>query len=79
MIFRHLIQADKLNLGNIQDPKKARDYCEPILDILSNEEKTTDYLLKTIAVWDQANIDLNNKEILKMASTTDKIKKILNH
>ncbi len=79
MIFRHLIQTDKLNLANIQDPKKARDYCVPIINILSSEDKTTDYLLKTIAIWDQANIDLNNKEILKMASTTDKIKNILDH
>ena len=79
MIFRYLIQKSKLDLGNIQNPQKAKNYCKPILKILSDENKAIEYFTCAFKLWDQADIDLNDKEILKMASTTEKIKKILNH
>jgi hypothetical protein len=78
MIFRKLIQKEKLNLANIQSKKKAVEYCQPIIEILSDEEQTKKVFIQSIAVWDKAKIDLDEKEILKMASTTDKLKEELN-
>ncbi|MBG0785559.1 MAG: AIPR family protein [Anaerolineaceae bacterium] len=77
MLFRRIIQPERIELKNIQNPKNAQAYAKKILDTLADEKKSELAFKKAIGLWDRAGIDLEDKEILKLGSTTDKLLLIL--
>jgi hypothetical protein len=67
MVFRIMFQMDSLPEFN---SRKMDNYCQELLNILNDDEKTLDAFRQCIDVLDQAEFDKSDKQDIKLLSKT---------
>lgn len=50
-------------------------YCEPIVDILNDTDRSLAMFKQATQIFDNSGVDLTDKQALKSATTTDKLLK----
>jgi len=73
MLFRMMVQPEPLPLEHFNSPRKTDQYCNPIVNILNDKNRTTEYFQATIQIVDQSGIDSEDKQSLKQANTVRKV------
>jgi hypothetical protein len=72
-LFRRLVSEDPLPLDRMNSEKYCTRYCEPIIEILNDNDRSLLLFQQTTEIFDISGIDLTDKQALKNASTTEKI------
>jgi hypothetical protein len=74
MLFRMLINKEPLPKDNMKSERKTRDYCEPILAVLSNSAATLDYFDKAVEIIKFSKLNIDDKQLVKQVNFTTKLK-----
>ena len=72
MLFSKLV-ASKFPQTHMSSERKTSKHCEPIVEILNDRDRMLSFFSKAIAIWEQTDIDVDDKQLLKQASTTEKL------
>ena len=72
-VFKGLISENNLSLDHMNSEKSCNRYCEPIIAILNDSEKSLIWFKQAIEVFDISGIDLTDKQVLKLGSTTEQL------
>ncbi len=75
MIFRMLINKNKINSRFMNSKKKANEYCKPIIEILNNKDKCLEYFKKSTEIVEYSGLEIDDKQLIKQVSFTNKLKK----
>ena len=70
-------EFEPLPIKSLSGQKETKRYCNPIIEILNNRNKCLETYKEAIDVWEASGIDLNDKQVLKQGSTTNKLIEIL--
>ena len=73
----HSDEFEPLAINYLTSRRKTEEYCRPIIEILNNRNKCLETYNEAINVWEDSQIDLNDKQVLKQGSTTSKLIEIL--
>jgi len=71
MLFRMLSSAE--NIPPLNSQRKVETYCNPIIDILNDQNKTAELFNNAINIIDNSGIDINDKQYIKSRGITDKL------
>ncbi len=62
-----------LKEGDLKNEKKAREYCDPIIELLNDEKKSEGIFGRVIEIIDNSGVDVFDKQALKYKNFTDQI------
>lgn len=78
MLFRMLVEKEKFNFNILQSERLSEQYCKPLIDILLNKDKSLDAFSQAIIIWELSKLDIDDKQLLKQAKVTNKLKQVYN-
>jgi hypothetical protein len=73
MLFRMLAETESLALKHMSSDRLTSKYCQPIIDILNDKEKSLNLFQETTKIWELSCIDIDDKQLLKQASVTKRL------
>jgi hypothetical protein len=73
MLFRKLIQKEKLTPTYMNSSKKVNDYCNPIMEVLKNKNTCLNIFIKAADIIDKSGLDINDKQFIKQSEFTKKV------
>jgi len=65
--------ASKEKIKHLNSKRLVDKYCDPIILILNDSRKTMDLFQQAINIIDKSDIEINDKQVVKSKSMTDKI------
>lgn len=71
MLVTDLASSEQLPPLNSQ--RKVEKYCQPILDLLNDSEKTLELFEKATEIIDESGVDIDDKQFIKSKTMTDRI------
>ena len=73
MLFKLLLQPQEVNSTILNSDKRAEKYCAPMIDVLKNNDECVKTFIAATEVIEKSKVDFNDKDIIKQATTTEKI------